>query len=113
MQQGELDFVTLETRRKSPQTRPRGRPRKHADHAARQRAYRRRLKVKVFHRRGSDVWSTPQDFFDHLDAEFHFTLDVCATAENAKCPRYFSPEQDGLAQDWGTAIVWMNCPYSG
>ena len=37
-----------------------------------------------WHSRGSD-WSTPQDLFDELDAEFHFTLDVCASDWNATC----------------------------
>ena len=48
----------------------------------------------------TDMWATPQDLFDELDAEFHFELDVCATAENAKCKRYFTPEIDGLRQNW-------------
>lgn len=52
-------------------------------------------------------WSTPQDFFDKLNAEFHFTLDVCATAENAKCEKFYSLADDGLAQ-YGRAIGdWM------
>lgn len=55
-------------------------------------------------------WSTPQDLFDALNAEFKFSLDVCATKELAKCKRFFSPEQDGLAQNW-TGICWMNPPY--
>ena len=55
-------------------------------------------------------WPTPQDLFDKLDAEFHFTLDVCATAENAKCEKYFTKEQDGLAQTW-SGVCWMNPPY--
>ena len=55
-------------------------------------------------------WATPQDLFDRLDAVHHFTLDVCATHENAKCQRYFTREQDGLAQDWD-GRVWMNPPY--
>jgi len=40
----------------------------------------------------TDLWSTPQDFFDALDAEFHFNTDVCATADNAKCKVFYSPE---------------------
>lgn len=48
----------------------------------------------------TDMWATPQDLFDELDAEFHFELDVYATAENAKCKRYFTPEIDGLRQNW-------------
>lgn len=61
----------------------------------------------------SIVWGTDQEVFDYLDARFGpFKLDVCAVPENAKCPRYFTPEQDGLAQCWrGKGAVWMNPPY--
>lgn len=58
----------------------------------------------------TDLWETPQDFFDRLNAEFHFDLDVCALPENAKCKRYFTPTQDGLLQDW-RGVCWMNPPY--
>lgn len=57
-----------------------------------------------------DGWSTPQEFFDRLNEEFQFTLDACALPENAKCERYFTPEQDGLQQEW-TGAVWCNPPY--
>ena len=56
-------------------------------------------------------WETPAELFQLYDKEFGFTLDVCATAQNAKCPDYFSPEQDGLAQDWQGNVCWMNPPY--
>ena len=49
----------------------------------------------------TDLWATPQAFFDQLDAEFHFTLDPCATPENAKCRKFFTIEDDGLRQSWG------------
>lgn len=49
----------------------------------------------------SDMWATPQALFDILNNEFHFTLDPCAVKENAKCEFFYSPEQDGLKQDWG------------
>jgi len=55
-------------------------------------------------------WTTPQDFFKALDKKFHFTLDPCATSENAKCKRYFTKADDGLAQLW-TGRVFMNPPY--
>jgi phage N-6-adenine-methyltransferase len=55
-------------------------------------------------------WATPQAFFDELHAEFGFTLDVCATAENAKCDRYFTESDDGLKQEWN-GVCWMNPPY--
>lgn len=53
---------------------------------------------------------TPHDLFDALDAEFHFETDVCALPWNAKCARYFSPEVDGLRQEW-TGACFMNPPY--
>lgn len=59
----------------------------------------------------SDEWATPQDFFDKLNEEFGFTLDPCANAENSKCAQYFTKEQNGLAQDWGTERVYCNPPY--
>lgn len=89
---------------------------------------------KVYHQSGSDEHGTPQDLFDTLDKEFKFTLDVCATDPhevpvqgtadggeggpewelhpgNAKCPIYFTKDDNGLGLDWfGT--VWMNPPYT-
>ena len=58
----------------------------------------------------TDMWATPQQFFDALRKEFAFTVDVCAVNDNAKCPNYFTPEQDGLQQDW-RGTCWMNPPY--
>jgi len=58
----------------------------------------------------TDLWATPQEFFDKYNASFGFTLDVCALPENAKCASYFTPEQDGLQQDWN-GTYWMNPPY--
>lgn len=56
-------------------------------------------------------WETPAEVFDPLNAEFHFTLDPCATAETAKCQKFFTEEQDGLSQSWGNERVFMNPPY--
>jgi len=58
----------------------------------------------------SDKWETPQEFFDKLDAEFHFDWDVCATRESAKCALYWSEEDDALVQEWA-GVCWMNPPY--
>ena len=58
------------------------------------------------------VWSTPQDVFDALDAEFGFTIDVCALPDNAKCKHYFTPDDDALTQKW-EGTCWMNPPYRG
>ena len=59
----------------------------------------------------TDEWATPQELFDQLNNEFHFTLDVCATKENAKCAHFFTKEQDGLVQDWTGHTVYCNPPY--
>ena len=59
----------------------------------------------------TNEWSTPQAFFDELNKEFNFTLDPCATRENAKCTKYFTVEDDGLKQDWSNDVVFMNPPY--
>ena len=59
----------------------------------------------------TDLWATPQDFFDGLDQEFHFTLDPCALPYNAKCAKYFTPDIDGLKQDWQGETVFCNPPY--
>ena len=59
----------------------------------------------------TDLWATPQAFFDELDAEFHFDLDPCALPTNAKCKTYFTPDDDGLKQSWAGHRVFCNPPY--
>lgn len=59
----------------------------------------------------TDEWATPQDFFQTLDEEFHFTLDPCSTDNNAKCKLHYTLKDNGLEQDWGGQIVFCNPPY--
>ena len=59
----------------------------------------------------TDLWSTPQAFFNELNKEFNFTLDPCANKENAKCEKYYTKEDNGLIQDWKNEIVFCNPPY--
>ena len=58
----------------------------------------------------SAEWSTPDDLFRELDDIFHFDLDACATATNAKRERYFTPKDDALQETWD-GTVWMNPPH--
>lgn len=58
----------------------------------------------------TDMWATPQDFFNKLNKEFSFELDVCAIEENAKCQKYYTPEINSLEQEW-SGTCWMNPPY--
>lgn len=57
-------------------------------------------------------WCTPQDFFDKLNEEFSFVLDVAATDKTTKCGLYYTPETDGLSQSWDRGgAVFCNPPY--
>lgn len=56
-------------------------------------------------------WETPQELFDSLDAEFHFTLDAASTDSNAKCKHHYTPEHSGLDADWSGETVFCNPPY--
>lgn len=58
----------------------------------------------------TDLWETPQDFFDRYNSRYNFALDVCATDDNAKCPEYFTIEENALLQPW-IGVCWMNPPY--
>lgn len=58
----------------------------------------------------NQTWETPQDFFDHVNYLFNFTLDACASADNHKVSAYFSEEDDALIQNWH-GVVWCNPPY--
>lgn len=68
-------------------------------------------RLKACFSSASDEWPTPRSLFDGLDAEFGFSLDPCATKENAKCRKFFTREQDGLSQEWSGETVFMNPPY--
>lgn len=59
-----------------------------------------------------DDRGTPQSLFDELNREFHFTIDVAASALNTKCERFYDLSSNGLIQDWSGETVWCNPPYS-
>ena len=59
----------------------------------------------------TDLWATPQDFFDKLNSEFNFTLDPCSTHENAKCKKHYTKEDNGLLKSWKGETVFCNPPY--
>ena len=67
---------------------------------------------KSLYSSNSDEWGTPQELFDKLNKEFHFTLDPCASHKNHKCSKYYTIEDDGLKFDWSGEVVFCNPPYS-
>ncbi len=59
-----------------------------------------------------DDRATTPEVFGPLHERFGFTVDVAASSENAKLPRFYTADDDGLAQDWAGERVWCNPPYS-
>ena len=55
-------------------------------------------------------WRTPREVFRQLNAEFHFTCDVAASAQNHLCDSYFDEAVDGLGQAW-VGVCYCNPPY--
>ena len=66
---------------------------------------------KVLFSSASEEWATPQEVYDKLNEEFRFTLDPCATEDNAKCATFFTKQQNGLLQNWEGHRVFCNPPY--
>lgn len=68
---------------------------------------------KALYSSNRDDWETPEDLFQALNEEFHFTIDVASDDNNCKCKRHFTKEQDGLKQPWhgDGETVWCNPPY--
>lgn len=63
----------------------------------------------------TDDRRTPDDLLREcldLAEQTHADLDVAASAENAKAPRFYDIERDGLTQPWDADVVWCNPPYS-
>lgn len=56
-------------------------------------------------------WETPQDLFNELDKEFHFTVDVASSDDNYKVKKHYTKKENGLLQDWDDEVVWCNPPY--
>ena len=60
----------------------------------------------------TDDRGTDPEFFAKVSERFGgFTLDVAAAEHNAKARRFYTREDDGLAQPW-RGRVWCNPPYS-
>jgi phage N-6-adenine-methyltransferase len=64
-------------------------------------------------RKEVDDRGTMPEVFEPLSERFGgFTVDVAAAPHNAKVQRFYTIDDDGLAQDWTGEKVWCNPPYS-
>lgn len=68
-------------------------------------------KLRVCFSSQTPEWPTPKWLFDALDKEFGFSLDPCATKENAKCAKFYTRHDNGLLKPWQGETVFMNPPY--
>ena len=78
--------------------------------AAEDRESGAKMNSSVMFSSASDNWETPKELFDDLNAVFNFDLDAAASDDNAKCQKYFTITENGLAQSWH-GNVWLNPPY--
>ena len=53
---------------------------------------------------------TPDDLWRRIDSEYHFDRDVCASAENTKCPLFWTETDSCLDKEW-SGVNWMNPPF--
>ena len=65
----------------------------------------------LHHSSGRDSWSTPAAFFDVINHKYRFQLDACAEPWSAKCPQYYTRQDNGLIMPW-KSWTWCNPPYS-
>lgn len=60
------------------------------------------------------TWATPAWLYDFLNQQHGpFTLDAAASAENAKCEKFFTKDDDALSVEWpAKQKIWLNPPFS-
>lgn len=63
-------------------------------------------------------YGTPWPLIRAIEARWgSLTIDLAATAENAKAPQFITPEEDSLKQNWDSRITmsglgWLNPPFA-
>lgn len=54
---------------------------------------------------------TPKLLWEHLNNEFQFTVDACASDANHLCDKYYTKENSGLSADWTNEVVYCHPMY--
>ena len=68
--------------------------------------------VRYGARDGVDDRATPPELFGPLNDRYGFTIDAAAAPHNAQLPRFWTKDDNGLAQSWAGERVWCNPPFS-
>lgn len=64
--------------------------------------------------RSKQDYSTPKIFIEAVEKRFgKLVWDLAATEDNAKAPKFITPEQDSLAHGWPVELgpYWLNPPF--
>lgn len=60
---------------------------------------------------GTIFLATPKAWWDKLDEEFHFTLDVAADSKHHMTKKYYTQGQNALTKPW-KGVVWCSPPWN-
>lgn len=63
---------------------------------------------QVLHSSHKNDWQTPRKLFNDLDRQYSFTLDLCASKENALCQKY---SDDCFQVQYEKEVFFCNPPY--
>lgn len=63
-------------------------------------------------KRHVDDRALQQRDFDRLFGQYRLTIDVAASSENAKLPKFYTETDNGLKRSWACERVYCNPPYS-
>lgn len=57
-------------------------------------------------------YETPLEFIEAVEKRFgRLTVDLAASAENAKASLYFTENDNALDQEWPEGLLWLNPPF--
>lgn len=63
---------------------------------------------RVLHSSVRTDWGTPRELFDALNSQYNFTLDLCASAENALCEHW---SDNCFSVNYENEVFFCNPPY--